>query len=55
MRAARVVEALFDTMKERTLSHLARAWLEQLSDAKHLSENQRADIRRRLKPLGAAR
>lgn len=50
-----VVEALFDTMKERTLSHLARAWLEQLSDAKHLSENLRADIRRRLKPLGAAR
>jgi len=50
-----VVEALFDSMKERTLSHLARGWLEQLGDAKHLSENQRADIRRRLKPLGAAR
>jgi len=50
-----VVEALFDAMKERTLSHLARGWLEQLAAAKHLSENQRADIKRRMKPLGAGR
>jgi hypothetical protein len=50
-----VVEALFDAMKERTLSHLARGWLEQLASAKHLSENQRADIKRRMKPLGTGR
>ncbi len=50
-----VVEALFDAMKQRTLSHLVRAWLEQLSAARHLSENQRADIKRRLRPPGSAR
>jgi hypothetical protein len=42
-------------MKQRTLSHLVRAWLEQLSAARHLSENQRADIKRRLRPPGGAR
>ena len=50
-----VVEALFDAMKDKFFTQQAWTWLEQLASNKHVSENMRGDIKRRLKPLGERR